>query len=208
MLKYLIQHGYVNLGKLLLELYPALDLNEKEMVILLKLCEMLKNNQATISTANLSKKTSMNVDECSDVLNGLFNRGLVTLNLEYTKQGKSRESFNLDEFFRYLEGYFQKQITDCVVSENENYISEIKLLLEDAFHRILTPIELQMIVEWANRGEAIGKIKKALGIAISNKKLNINYVDACLAHLDDEKEGKGLSEADSKLIYDLCRKMK
>ena len=43
MLKYLIQKGYVNVNKLLLENYHNFGLSELEFVVLLKLFEMLKN---------------------------------------------------------------------------------------------------------------------------------------------------------------------
>ena len=72
----------VNVNKLLLENYNNFGLNELEFVILLKLFEMLKNNQVTISVSQLSKKTSLSVHECSNVLNSLFNRGLLTIDLE------------------------------------------------------------------------------------------------------------------------------
>jgi DNA replication protein DnaD len=69
---------------------------------------MLKNNQVTISVAALAKKTSLSLNECSNVLNGLFNRGLVTIDLENTKQGKTKESFNLNECIKFIEGYFSR----------------------------------------------------------------------------------------------------
>ena len=61
MLKHLIQKGYVNVNKLLLENYHHFGLSEAEFVVLLKLFEMLKNNQVTISVTQLSKKMSMSV---------------------------------------------------------------------------------------------------------------------------------------------------
>ena len=106
MLKFLIQKGYVNVNKLLLENYHNFGLNEQEVVVLLKLFEMLKNNQVTISASGLANKTSMSLNDCSNVLNGLFNRGLVTLDLETTKQGKTKESFNLNECMNYIQNYF------------------------------------------------------------------------------------------------------
>ena len=53
MLKYLIQKGYVNVNKLLLENYHNFGLSELEFVVLLKLFEMLKNNQVTISPGTI-----------------------------------------------------------------------------------------------------------------------------------------------------------
>ena len=61
MLKFMIQKGYVNVNKLLLENYHHFGLSEAEFVVLLKLFEMLKNNQVTISVTQLSKKMSMSV---------------------------------------------------------------------------------------------------------------------------------------------------
>ena len=112
MLNFLIKKGYVNVSKLLLENYPSLGLSEQELIIILKLFEMLKNNQVTISVNSLSKKTSMSFNECSNVLNGLFNRGLISINTEFSKQGKAKESFNLDDFIKYLENYFLAEINN------------------------------------------------------------------------------------------------
>ena len=120
MFKHLIQKGYVNVNKLLLENYHNFGLNELEFVILLKLFEMLKNNQVTISVSALAKKTSMSLNECSNVLNGLFNRGLVTLDLETTKQGKTKESFNLDECIKFIENYFYNEMKSKEITDNQD----------------------------------------------------------------------------------------
>ena len=125
MLKYLIQKGYVNVNKLLLENYHNFGLSELEFVVLLKLFEMLKNNQATISVTTLAKRMSMSLTECSNVLNGLFNRGLVSLDLETTKQGKTKESFNLNECIKFIEDYFYNEMRSKEAEENQDEIKEI-----------------------------------------------------------------------------------
>lgn len=210
MLKFLIQKGYVNVNKLLLENYHHFGLNELEFVVLLKLFEMLKNNQVTISVSALAKKTSMSLNECSNVLNGLFNRGLVTLDLETTKQGKTKESFNLDECIKFIENYFLNEMKSKEVNDNNDQIKEMIYLLEEALKRQLTPLELQIVVEWSQRGESLQSIKQALALAIGAGKSNIKYIDSCLAAIKSKQESQDvvLDEAQSKILNDFYRKLK
>ena len=210
MLKYLIQKGYVNVNKLLLENYPSFGLNELEFVVLLKLFEMLKNNQVTISVSNLAKRTSMSLTECSNVLNGLFNRGLVSLDLETTKQGKTKESFNLDNCIKFIEDYFFNEKKSKEVSENQDEIKQIIDLLEQTFKRQLTPLELQVVVEWSEKGESLQAIKQALALAVGAGKLNIKYVDSCLTAVKSKSDSEEvvLDEAQSKILNDFYRKLK
>ena len=210
MLKHLIQKGYVNVNKLLLENYHHFGLNELEFVVLLKLFEMLKNNQVTISVPQLAKRTSMSLNECSNVLNGLFNRGLVTIDLETTKQGKTKESFNLDECIKFFENYFLNEIKSKEINDNQDEIKEIIDVLEDSFKRQLTPLELQVIVEWIQRGESFQNIKQALALALGANKLNIKYIDSCLAAIKSKQTEDEviLDEAQSKILNDFYRKLK
>ena len=210
MLKYLIQKGYVNVNKLLLENYHHFGLNEMEFVVLLKLFDMLKNNQVTISVAALAKRTSMSLNECSNVLNGLFNRGLVSLDLETNKQGKTKEAFNLDECIKYIESYFLNEIKTKEINSNQDQIKQIIDLIEESFKRQLTPLELQVIVDWSQKGETYQSIKQALALAINAGKLNIKYVDSCLAAIKSKEETSEvvLNEAQSKILNDFYRKLK
>ena len=210
MFKCLIQKGYVNVNKLFLENYNAFGLNEAEVIVLLKLFEMLKHDQVTISAYTLSKKTSMSVNECSNVLNNLLNRGLVTLNLETNKQGKTKESFNLDECIKFIENYFYNEIKSREVNENHDEIKEVIALLEESFKRQLTPLELQVVIDWNQNGESMVAIQKAVALATSAEKLNIKYIDSCLAALKKKGEENevALSEEQSKLLNDFYRKIK
>ena len=210
MLKYLIQKGYVNVNKLFLENYPNFGLNELELVVLLKLFEQLKLNQVTISVSTLAKKTSMSLNECSNVLNGLFNRGLVSLDLEMTKHGKTKESFNLDECIKFIEDYFLNEQKSKEVNENQNEIKQIIDLIEQTFKRQLTPLELQVVIEWSRNGETLQAIKQALALAVGAGKLNIKYVDSCLTAVNSKgnNEEVVLDEAQSKILNDFYRKLK
>ena len=209
MLNFLIKKGYVNVSKLLLENYPSLGLSEQELIIILKLFEMLKNNQVTISVNSLSKKTSMSFNECSNVLNGLFNRGLISINTEFSKQGKAKESFNLDDFIKYLENYFLAEINNSQKAICEEDSKVFVSLVEETFKRQLTPLELQIIIDWASNGEKAINIQQALAMATSANKLNIKYVDAWLVAINKKPENEViLNENQTKILNDFYRNIK
>ena len=100
MLKYLITKGYVNVSKIILSVYPALNMTEEEVVVVLKLFEMLKNNQVSISVSELSKKMTMDQNALSNILASLYNKDLLSLDICYTKDGKAKELFNLDNLIK------------------------------------------------------------------------------------------------------------
>ena len=209
MLKYLIKKGYVNVNKVLLENYLALKINETELVVIMKLFEMLKNNQVTVTETQLAKKTSLSVGECAKVLTGLFDRGLISINLEYTKQGKTKESFNLDELINRLNEIFIEEKRANEVIANENIIKDFVSLLEQAFKRSLTNLELDIIVDWVNNGETLADVQKALALAIKAGKMNIRYIDSCLVAIHKKsQETIALDEEKSKILADFYRKIK
>lgn len=210
MLKHLIQKGYVNVNKLLLENYHNYGLNEQEVIILLKLFEMLKHNQVTISISTLAKKTSMSLNECSNILNGLLNRGLVTLDLETTKQGKTKESFNLNECIKFIENNLLNEMKINEVDDNQDEIKQVISLVEETFKRPLTPLELQVVIEWSQKGETYQDIKQALALALGANKLNIKYIDSCLVAIKEKSAQNQvvLDESQSKILNDFYRKIR
>ena len=152
----------------------------------------------------------MSVNECSNVLNGLFNRGLVSLDLETTKQGKTKESFNLDECIKYIENFFYNEMKNKEINDNQDEIKQIIEMLEDTFKRQLTPLELQVVVEWSQSGETVDSVKKAVALAVGAKILNIKYIDSCLRAIKSKQSEDEvvLSDEQSKILNDFYRKLK
>ena len=207
MLKYLISKGYVNVPKIILSIYPKLNMTEEEVVVVLKLFEMLKNNQLSISVSELSKKMSMDQNALSNILASLYNKDLLSLNINYTKDGKTKEMFNLDNLISKLNELFTEDIKASSIKENESLAKQLIGLVEDAFKKSLSSFELEMILEWAKEGETVDRVRRALALATSENKLNIKYVDGCLARLDD-KETYNLDDNKSKLLADFYRNIK
>ena len=82
--------------------------------------------------------------------------------------------------------------------------------MEKTLKRQLTPLELQVVVEWSQKGETKEDIQKALALAVGAGKLNIKYIDSYLAAIKrkDTNEDVVLDEAQSKILNDFYRKIK
>lgn len=208
MLKYLIKNGYVNVNKFMLENYPKFELNEVDVVIVLKLFEMLKLNQLSISVSQLAKKTSLSNDQCANALSGLFNRGLITINLEYNKNGKAKEAFNLDEMIDYIEKFINEENKKNQLQKNENAIKKMISICEDTFSRELNATELDFVINWTNENYDIEKVKKALDIASQKNIQNIKYVDQILLRLNQVDSQVDVGEKQTQLLDDFFRNIK
>ena len=96
------------------------------------------------------------------------------------------------------------------LTNSQDEIQEVISLLEESFKRQLTPNELQMVVEWIQKGESIQNIKQALALAVGASKMNIKYIDSCLAAIKSKNASNEvvLDEAQSKILNDFYRKLK
>ena len=207
MLKYLITKGYVNVSKILLSIYPRLNMTEEEVVVVLKLFEMLKNNQVSISVSELSKKMVMGQNELSNILASLYNKDLLSLDITYNKDGKAKELFNLDNLICKMNELFEEERKALEEKVNTNILKQMISLVEDTFKRSLSPFELEMISSWAKENETIDRVRQALAIATKDNKLNIKYVDGCLARLD-QNITTNIDDTKSKLLADFYRNLK
>lgn len=206
MFGYMMKLGYVDMNKLILERYSKLNLTSEETLLLLSLIELYKNNNTTLSVNSLAKKVNVTTDVCSNSLNGLLNKGLVTLNIEYTKSGKAKEVFNLDDLIITLEKMFLEEIKNDKISKSENLIKEMIELIEASFNKTLTPYELEIILTWVEAGETINTIKKALDIALSKNNTNLKYLDKIV--LNSKKQDETVDEEQSKVLDDIFRNLR
>ena len=77
-------------------------------------------------------------------------------------------------------------------------------MVEETFKRSLTPLELEIILDWSANGENPISVQQALAMATSANKLNIKYIDSCLAAIkkDSSEDEVVLNEAQTKLLND------
>lgn len=206
MVKYMIEKGYVDTNKLIIDLYSKLNLTECEMVVILNLIELFKNKQKTLSISSLSKKTNMSNDVCSNSLNGLLNKGYISLEIEYTKTGKAKEVFNIDELFISISKIMSDEIKVEKVNNSEDLIKNIIELLENTLNKSLTPYELDTVLTWVDAGVCIDTVSKAVDISLSKNISNLKYIDKIILGSKGVKEE--VNEENSKVLDDIFRNLR
>ena len=102
---------------------------------------------------------------------------------------------------------FEADMRALPSKNNETLVKQMISLVEETFKRSLSPFELEMISEWAKEGESVDRVRRALAIATKDNKLNIKYVDGCLARLDPNSDSR-LDDNKSKLLADFYRNLK
>ncbi len=206
MLKHIIKKGYVDSNKIILDNHIKLNLSAEEIFVIINLIELYKTNQSNLSVSSLAKKMNITTDICSSALNGLLNKGYITLNIEYTKSGKAKEVFSIDEFVLVLEKMFLEDIKQDKIVKSENLIKDVIELTEKSFNKTLTPYEIDIVLAWIESNETINSIKKGIDIAISKNITNLRYVDKII--LASKNQSEENNEKESKALDDIFRNLK
>lgn len=207
MLKYMIKKGFVDINKLILDIYPKMNLTEQEVIIVLNLVELYKNNQSSLAVSTLSKKVNMTNETCSDSLSGLLNKGYITLDIEYTKSGKAKEVFHIDDLINVISKMMNDEVKTQKINESENLIKDIIDMLENSLNKALTPYELDLVLTWVDSGESIDTIRKSLDIAVSKNISNLKYIDKIILG-SKNNVNEEIDEENSKVLDDIFRNLR
>ncbi|MFI3251691.1 MAG: DnaD domain protein [bacterium] len=207
MLKYMIKKGYVDVNKLILDIYPKMNLTEQEVIVVLNLIELYKNNQSTLAVSSLSKKLNMSNDVCSNSLNGLLNKGYISLNIEYTKSGKAKEVFDIDDIVTTISKMMNEEIKTEKIHESENLIKIVIDFLEKTLNKSLSPFELDLVLSWIDDGETLDSISKAVDISVSKGINNLKYIDKVILGSKNNPDAV-VDEESSKVLDDIFRNLK
>ncbi len=182
----LIKNQTIDFNKLLLEKYYQLDLNETEVVILLKLNSLLIKGTKKLLASELAKSMKISSSVIGKRLVDLVNKGYINITVNDANCG---EEFSLDETYKRLSYLLEN--SDNIVEEEviSNDFSMIVKFIENQFGSILKPLDLEVINHWINIDKySIDSIKEAVSEASRLKKNNVKYVDVFLSNKKENKE--------------------
>jgi DNA replication protein len=182
----------VDLRYLLIENYKKMKLDEKQLIVILMIDHLLRQNNNLITAEHLSLKMSLSVEEIDAILVDLINRNIV----EYDNSGNEMKT-TLNPLKRWLYRDFQLSV---VRSSEENKrdefaqkVTNIYTIFEKELGRTLSPLEFGRIREWISFGYTDQMIIKSLHEALASKKKSIRSIDKILLKLttrdDVAKEG-------------------
>lgn len=161
---------------LLLEFYKTLNINEREVVVILMIEHLLRQQNDFITSDLLALKMKFDIKEIDSALSVLFTKGY----LEY-KEKNGKMITSLDNLKKSLYKAFENSIfSEDEIIKNEELENKRKTIFEtfiETFSRNLSPIEISRIDNWLEQGIDDQIILSCLKDASSRNKLSINYID-------------------------------
>ena len=175
---------------LLLEFYKTLNIQEREVVIILMIEHLLKQGNDFITSDLLALKMKYDIKEIDASLSILFTKGY----LEY-KEVNNELHTSLDSLKKSLFKTFEKTIfTEEEISKNE-IIEEKRKIIFDAFmtsfNRNLSPMEISRIDSWIEQDVDQTIILDALKDASNREKLSVMYIDRLIVNKLKEEDRDG-----------------
>ncbi len=174
----LLKNHFIDFNSLIIEKYQKLDLSETEVIILIKLNNLLNQGKKKLLAEELASSMSISVATISKKLVELVNKGFISLNVIDINSG---EEFNLDETYKRLSYLLENDETNIKLLQKDNELQELVKFIESEFGKILKPIDLEVISHWINVDKfSVDKIKEAVYEVVRLKKINVKYVDVIL----------------------------
>jgi len=199
----LIKNNIIQFDKLIIEKYFALNLDETDTIILIRLNDLLKRGERLLSVRSIASSMKITETECAQKIVDLVKRGFITLELS---EVNTKEVFSLDETYRRLAYLLEAGNDNTQSIEINNKIKKTVRLLEKEAKRTLSPIELEIVSRWyIEKNYDERKIEEMIFQAFKNKNHSISYIDRLLERKTQVTIKKAPAKGDR--IQDLFRKV-
>lgn len=165
----------LDLKHLLLDHYKALGFQEKHVMVILVMDQLLKLDNHLITAELLSLKMTLPLEEIDATIVELLNRKFI----EYvTVSGKTHTTLNPLKQLLYKR--FQQQVIHQTQEITVNAQANLFQRIEKEFGRTLSPLEISRIQDWLQFGYSEAIIILSLEEAIAKQKKSIRFMDKYL----------------------------
>ncbi|GGB05727.1 DnaD domain protein [Macrococcus hajekii] len=164
---------HLSIPKRLITDYPLLNINETELVTLIKLIDY--HHQEMPSFEALASGMTLTHEQVAAQIQGLIQKGLIAIHVDQSNHQYS-ERLSLEPLDDRLQTLKEVQPVDKEMNFNALFER-----FEVAFSRPLTPIEMQTLSHWLDSDRhSVEIIQAALDEAVSHDKLSFKYIDRIL----------------------------
>ena len=175
-----IKYIQIPVNKILFDHYADLKLDEKSLIVLLRLIE--KENEEFAGFDSLISGTTMTKQEVISIIQELIQLDLIGIE---TKEidNKWIEIYTFDSLYQKLLGFLSPKSIEKKQSSKEE-ISEVFQYIENLYGRALTPAEFERISEWISTDYYDTEtIKEGVDLAFKNDVTSLQYVERILSTL-------------------------
>ncbi len=179
MIEKIFDEGLLDYPKLLLRMYPRLDMSHEEYIMMLHLFSLAERKRYHLSTIGLARMSGFKTTQVGEIINALFEKNLITIELE-KRDDKMGETFSLTPFFKKVTHIFNQEIEELKEAQNLSDIEFIIAEIEELQGRSLSPNHIEMVRQWFSEDYTKNEISEAINLTIQHKRKTINYVDRVL----------------------------
>ncbi|WP_085992055.1 DnaD domain-containing protein [Oceanobacillus senegalensis] len=159
----------------LLTTYKELELDEKEVVVIIQLLYFIKENIDFPTPSDIANHMTIDEKECAQILRKLVQKNVLSIEQLENEQHILSESYSLNPLFERL--YFTEEKKDEEIQAD----GSIFILFEQEFGRPLSPFEIEMVNSWLDEDKIEpALIKAGLRESVLMGKLNFKYIDRIL----------------------------
>lgn len=199
----LIKDDIISFDKLMIEKYHLLGLDETDAIVLIRLNDLLKRGERSLSLEKIAPTMKIKTEELGMRIVDLVTKGFITLELSSVD---AKEVFSLDETYRRLVFLLEAEDEDLKDEAVKRKIKATVSLLERELKKTLSPLELEMVNRWYLEGKYSDEdIEAAILKALKYKNRGVAFIDRSLAASKKETEKEPLPEGEN--IMDLFKKV-
>ncbi|MBR2833270.1 MAG: DnaD domain protein [Bacilli bacterium] len=169
----LLKDGSIIVPKILLTNYQQLNIDEKELILLIYL---IYNNE--FNPEKIAENLKMKPNEFLNLVNSLSKKDIIKIKNK-TKNNKREEYISLDELYNKL--------ALIIMDEEKKEVTTVYDTFEREFGRTLSSMEYEIIGAWKDQNFTDELIILALKEAVYNGVYKLNYIDKILYNW--KKEG-------------------
>lgn len=189
----------LDMNYVLLEHYASMNLNEKELMVILMIDHLLKQNNNLLTADVIALKMTLPSEEIDQIVSDLIRKKMIVL--------EKKESGKLAMSLRPLKKQLFQKFQQSLYQSEEKEIANLYQWMEKKVKRTLSPVEVERIHEWLRNGCSEQDVQNAVkDLEGKGKRISLKAVDAILLSKIKSKDiqEEGYSTASEKWSKDVA----
>lgn len=176
-----IRNITVPVNKILFDHYSELDLDESELIILIKLMQHHTDTQPLPDITKLIKGTTLTTKSINMIIQQLLTKEFIKIYNETDGQ-QHAELLSVEPTYKKLEAFLSPEQQPAA---DASQIQELFSFIENLYGRALSPNEFQRMNSWLDdSGYSVDMIKESVNLAYKNQITSLQYVERILNNLN------------------------
>ncbi|HBV22395.1 MAG TPA: DnaD domain protein [Jeotgalicoccus sp.] len=179
----------IPVSKILLDNYAKIGLDERGVIILIKLLERHRTYNTPLDFSELLSGTTLNETELTHIIQSLIKEQLLELDTHQI-DGKYTETYNFEPLYSKLEDFIM--LEEKAPVKDDTTLRELFEYIEQLYGRAISPNEYERLNSWMNDSNYQPEaIQDAVDIAYKSNITSLQYVERILSSTSKSEPVKG-----------------